>query len=1163
MKPLLLKLLKGILLIGMLLLVVLLVFGLVLLIGWPWWVGFFALLGLIGLGLAGVLVVKILKRKKERMFVHQIVAQDEAAHTNLAPKERETAKELQGRWKEAVDALRKSHLRKYGNPLYVLPWYMVIGESGSGKTTAIESARLTSTFAEVTRTSGISGTRNCDWWFFEQAIIIDTAGRYAIPVDEGRDKDEWQKFLNLLAKFRRKEPLNGLVITVAADRLAQHGPEALKEDGINIRRRIDELMGVLGAKFPIYIMVTKCDLIQGATQFCESLPEDALNQAMGALNQNLSTDVKAFMRKAFANVSDRLREFRLLLLNKVKGSANAPAMLLFPEEFEKIKASLTAFVEGTFQENPYQETPLLRGMFFSSGRQEGTPYSHFLNALGLIQRQEVLPGTNKGLFLHDLFAKILPRDRQLFTPTQHMVQWRRLTHHMGLTAWIATMVAACGLLSYAFVKNLNALSDVRREFSQPVMLQEDLLSDVITLDRYRKALLKVEEENRRWWIPRLGLRASLNVETALKHKFVNLYQHGFLAEFDKEMAERMTRFSANTPSREFGSHVAHLVRRINLLKARLAQYDLKKMSALPQPSYTPDVLKRTNVIPEIQEKLGEQYVYAIHWQKDGNALNKEITHLQTWLKHLLTLPGITLNWLTDWANADPSLKPLGLHDYWGGEPNYDLVVVPAAFTTAGQKKIQSAIGEIEAALFDPLIVAGQKVAFNKWYHQAYAAAWQEFAQGFDSGNRLLKRRDQWRAAAKRLSTPQGPYYALIDRVVDEFEAYDSANQLPPWIALAKDWQRVRKQSTASDVVDPEKTGIFQKATRGVTTKILQAEKAFGIKASMPIIPEVRLSAAKFHHAYQTGLDESVKGAASRNAAFQMASDLYDQDPAIGESPILSAQRALTQVRAAIGDSSVESQGIFWNLLYGNIRFIQQYISRETACLLQSQWEKDVLLEVGEVSAAQDMGQLMMGPEGYAAKFINGPALPFISRSIEKGYYPKEALGIEIPFNKDFFVYLTKGARAAKPKKKNYPVKIRAYPTDTNRNAQLRPHATVLELQCADKRTRLKNLNYPVAKTFTWSPQDCGEVNFQISLGNLVLTKRYSGHHAFAKFLHEFKKGSRIFYREEFPSEEAALKRVGIKYIKAKYQFQGHHAALELLYSAPGMPPRKIVTCWDQ
>ena len=130
------KVLKGLLLLTIVLLVLLLVFGLVLLIGWPWWVGFFVLLGLIGLGLGLVILRKFLKRRREQMFVHQIIEQDDQAAKRMAPQEQDAAKELQARWKEATEALRKSHLRKYGNPLYVLPWYMVIGESGSGKTTS-------------------------------------------------------------------------------------------------------------------------------------------------------------------------------------------------------------------------------------------------------------------------------------------------------------------------------------------------------------------------------------------------------------------------------------------------------------------------------------------------------------------------------------------------------------------------------------------------------------------------------------------------------------------------------------------------------------------------------------------------------------------------------------------------------------------------------------------------------------------------------------------------------------------------------------------------------------------------------------------------------------------------------------------------------------------
>ena len=82
-----------------------------------------------------------------------------------------------------MELLRDSYLRKRGNPLYALPWYLVIGESGSGKTSAIKNARLSSPLSEIARSAGIAATANFDWWFFEEAIILDSAGRYTIPVD--------------------------------------------------------------------------------------------------------------------------------------------------------------------------------------------------------------------------------------------------------------------------------------------------------------------------------------------------------------------------------------------------------------------------------------------------------------------------------------------------------------------------------------------------------------------------------------------------------------------------------------------------------------------------------------------------------------------------------------------------------------------------------------------------------------------------------------------------------------------------------------------------------------------------------------------------------------------------------------------------------------------
>jgi type VI secretion system protein ImpL len=143
------------------------------------------------------------------------------------------------------------------------------------------------------------------------------------------------------------------------------------------------------------------------------------------------------------------------------------------------------------------------------------------------------------------------------------------------------------------------------------------------------------------------------------------------------------------------------------------------------------------------------------------------------------------------------------------------------------------------------------------------------------------------------------------------------------------------------------------------------------------------------------------------------------------------------------------------------------------------------------------------------------------------------------------------------------VRIVAFPTGTNPEAHVRPHSTVLEMQCIDSTTRLENMNFPVNKIFNWSPRNCGDVTFQIAIGELLLTNRYTGSNAFSEFLNDFKTGERTFRRADFPLDEAALKRMGVSYIRAKYRFEGQFSdAIGVRSSAPGAPPRKIVPCWD-
>ena len=1162
MKQFLFNLLKWFLIVTCVALVAVLVFGGVLLLHWPWWIGCFIITGMVGVFLGVIFVRKLLLRRREQNFVHQVIEQDESYRRSLGKKEKKSSQELQDRWKEAMDALRHSHLKKRGNPLYVLPWYMIVGESGSGKTTAIKSANLSSPFAEISRTSGISGTRNCDWWFFEQAIIIDTAGRYAIPVDEGRDKDEWQKFLSLLAKFRRKEPLNGLVVTIAADKLLNSTVEELDAAGKSIRRRVDELSRVLGATFPVYILVTKCDLIQGTTQFCDRLTEKNQEQAMGAVNTEGSTHTGAVVDAAVNTISDRLREIRLLLFEKPDPKGFDPALLIYPEEFEKIKPGLAAFTKGAFQENPYQETPHFRGLFFSSGHQEGTPYSHFLKDLGLIEEKEVLPGTSKGLFLHDFFSRILPGDRGLFSLTQRAVEWKRLTRNMGLTSWIAIIIALCGLLSFSFVKNLKTLRDVSTEFQKPPVLQGELLPDIVTMDRFRQAVLKVEAQNKRWWIPRFGLDQSREIEGQLKEKYCAQFRSGFLQPFEKRMTESMTHFSAATPQAVIGSHVAYLVKRINLLRARMAGEDLSTLQTHSQPVFDLSSADADQaLIPDMLQQISHLNLYYLLWQQDTTGLNQEMSELQNWLKHVLTLKGVKLNWLAEWINADPAYNATTFAEFWGeGLEDPDGTIIPPAFTVEGKTGIDAFLAEIETALFDPLLIASQKAAFQSWYRESYFRTWYVFAAAFLEVPDRMKDMEQVQEAGIRMATAEGPYFSLLTRLSQELDPMLEGEFIPEWVDLVGDVEGIRLQAKMVAKSEGKKPGILKKAAGKVSKTISKTERALGTKVAGSLSMEKKLLAGKAFATYEGAVEEMKTAYTSRNVAFQTTTDVFSGDAATSKIPFYTAMNALGKLSTMLKTNTTETKTI-WRLMSGPKDFLYRYMVKETGCYLQEVWERDTLMELQEVSDSKNMNQLLMGEGGLALKFINGPAAPFLSRSVQKGYYAKTVYGRQVDINKNFFIYLTKGAKAAKHVKENYKVVISADPTGANRDAQIKPHMTMLELQCAKGKTQLVNQNYPVKETFLYSPQSCGDVVFKIEVGDIVLNKKYTGFNAFPKFLKDFERGKRVFFPKEFPDKQQALKRIGVKYITVRYKLDGHKPVLKLLRSAPGKVPQWVAACW--
>lgn len=108
----------------------------------------------------------------------------------------EEQQELRSRFKDALQTLKSSSLYRARSERWKqeLPWYLVIGPQGSGKTSLLDFSGLEFPLnRDANRlTKDVGGTRHCDWYFADHGVLVDTAGRYLSQPDAAVDASTWQ-----------------------------------------------------------------------------------------------------------------------------------------------------------------------------------------------------------------------------------------------------------------------------------------------------------------------------------------------------------------------------------------------------------------------------------------------------------------------------------------------------------------------------------------------------------------------------------------------------------------------------------------------------------------------------------------------------------------------------------------------------------------------------------------------------------------------------------------------------------------------------------------------------------------------------------------------------------------------------------------------------------
>ncbi|MEL6205850.1 MAG: type VI secretion system membrane subunit TssM [Pseudomonadota bacterium] len=412
------------------------------------------------------LIIRAIRiRRRNNALAEEIVAvdpRDEAVADEL--------KELSDKLKRAMARLRKSKSGR--RHLYELPWYVMIGPPGAGKTTAIINSGLKFPLEDDDvqgAIGGVGGTRNCDWWFANDAILIDTAGRYTTQdSDSESDNAAWLGFLKILKKYRKRQPINGALVAISLSDLSMQDHETQMSHARAVRRRIIELREQLGVRFPIYVLFTKADLIAGFAEYFEPLGKEDREQVWGFTFDHTRLAAKEPPLTGFdEEFGGLLAQLNAHMLERLSGELDPERRGLvasFPSQLASVRQVAKDFLAETFQETRYQDRLPLRGVYFTSGTQEGTPIDRLMMGMARtfgIGRSAIGTGrgTGKSFFITKLLRDVVFGEAGLVSVDDKIERTYRWVTRGAIAAGVLVCAGLTGLWVQSFLGNRTYVAD--------------------------------------------------------------------------------------------------------------------------------------------------------------------------------------------------------------------------------------------------------------------------------------------------------------------------------------------------------------------------------------------------------------------------------------------------------------------------------------------------------------------------------------------------------------------------------------------------------------------------------------------------------------------------------------------------------------------------------
>ena len=446
-------------------------------------------------------------KKTNNKVVEDII--DEGGNEQDAALDAE-ASQIRERMQEALTTLKGMKL-KGKLKLYQLPWYIIIGPPGSGKTTALINSGLNFPLADrmgKNAIHGIGGTRNCDWWFTDEAVLIDTAGRFTTQDSHAEsDSKGWSNFMEILKKHRPRRPINGAVVAVSITDLLTQTEAERNIQARAIRKRLAELNEQLGLSFPVYIMFTKADLIAGFLEFFDDLSREERSQIWGitfnsddgknTANKN-NTDVITQFNNRFLELLQRANERLLTRLQQERDPNRRSMIYEFPKQMRALQTNADNFLKEIFAPNKFETQPIMRGVYLASGTQVGTPIDRIMGSLARsfgMDQQAVQPhmSASRSFFLTRIFQEVIFPEADVAGTNRKFDRRRRLL--LSATYLVFFTILGAGLAGWinSYRENSNLITEVKAHITDYTDYTDGKLDNNTDLFTLSESLTKLRQ----------------------------------------------------------------------------------------------------------------------------------------------------------------------------------------------------------------------------------------------------------------------------------------------------------------------------------------------------------------------------------------------------------------------------------------------------------------------------------------------------------------------------------------------------------------------------------------------------------------------------------------------------------------------------------------------